>query len=246
VYIASRETRRCPAEFQNRLTRRCGKNPFGDPLFKIVWGASEFIRMGNIWRDKRGTERRGFKERYLCHGMPCWNIVRWRSAKEYGSQEHWYSETWDSVSKLNFLGEYPWRGRYEVVQPLMHREFVDGKMIIKHMPLSHLFIDELIPLLLQIDTMSKWQRKAAEEMCRIYEARRKQKEVDEVAEKMAENIPAWYGPVSFSGQGCRTSLLDRKINQIEQAIGRLTRAGKKPVFQKGFTVGNAPRIAGRV
>lgn len=246
MYISSRESRRCPAEFQNRLTRRFGTNPFGDPLFKIVWGASEFHRIGNIWRDKQGTERRGYMERFVCHGMPCWNILRWKSAAMFGSQDLWYRSTWDHVSQMHSLGEYPWRGRYEIVQPLMWRDFdAKGNLVIHHMPLSHILIDEAIPLLVQIERMSTVERKAAEEACREFERRQKQKEHAEIAEKMMENLPSFYGPVSFNGQGCRTALIDKKMYQIEQAIGRLSAGGRRPTFRKGFQVGRAPRM-GRI
>jgi hypothetical protein len=92
VHIASKETRRCPEEFQRRLTQRFGKNIFGDPNFRIVWGASEFVRIGDVRRDKFGTERKGFKDEYLCHGMACWNILRWKPASLYGTDDLWYAQ----------------------------------------------------------------------------------------------------------------------------------------------------------
>ena len=67
---AGAETRKCPKEFQDRLTRMFGRNQFGSPNFIVVWGQSQFIRMGNVWRDRWGNERKGFRDIYQCHGSP--------------------------------------------------------------------------------------------------------------------------------------------------------------------------------
>lgn len=272
MHIASRETRKCPEEFQQRLTQRFGVSPFGDPLFKIVWGASEFIRIGDQRRDKHGTEHVGFKEEYLCHGMACWNILRWKPGSHYGTDDVWYMQTWNNpVRGMHFLGAYPWRGRYEIVQPLMWHEWTPGKvliellprmfldgiireiphkrvvgreMVIHHMPLSHVLIDEVIPLLVHIEQLSREERRAANEMVRLHKARKKQQGVDELAEMMMDSLPRSYGPVSFSHQGCRTALIDKKMEQIQNAMKRVMR-GRRPMYQKGFQVGSAPRVVGR-
>src|SRR5882724_9008634 len=125
---AGAETRKCPKEFQDRITRMFGRNQFGQPNFKIVWGQSEFIRMGNIWRDRWGNERKGFRDTYQCHGAPCWVIMRWKQPAQYGSPRAYYESTYDSFSGLHFLGEYPWRGRYEIVVSLQDKTFVNNKL----------------------------------------------------------------------------------------------------------------------
>ena len=215
-----------------------GRNHFGDPIFKVVWGQSEFFKMGNLWRDKYGNERMGYRQRYLCHGVPCWNILRWRSAKEYGTPELWYAQTWDPVSKLFILGEYPWRGRYEVLYALNTREFIDGKLVITHFPLSHILIDKLFPLMLAVQRMSEDEKKAARQLIKQAEGK---KETEEIADRMADSMPKWFGPVSFSRQGCRTSLLDRKMHAIQQVWNRLSKNGKTPRFQKGMFQGTKPQ-----
>jgi hypothetical protein len=220
-----------------------GRNPFGGPLFKVVWGQSEFFKMGNVWRDKYGTERRGYRQRYLCHGVACWNILRWKPAKQYGTPELWYAQTWDPVSKLFILGEYPWRGRYEVLYALNRREMVNGKLEIIAFPLTHLLIDKLLPLMLAVQRMSEEEKRAAREMVREAELK---KENEEVAERMMDALPAWYGPVSFSRQGCHTSLLDKKMAAIQAAWNRLSRNGQRPRFQKGLFQARAPiRLSGK-
>jgi hypothetical protein len=235
--ISGPETKKCPAEFQDRLTRMFGRNQFGDPNFKIVWGQSEFFRMGNVWRDVHGNERHGYRERYLCHGMPCWVILRWKQPKQYGSPRMFYAETFDQVSGMYILGEYPWHGRYEIVQALHRKEFIDGKLIFTHFPLSHVLIDKVIPLMLRVQSMSAVERQAASQLAR---EREEKERTQDIADRLMEALPAYYGPVSFSRQGIRTALIDRKMEAIQKTWDRMSRNGKKPVFQKGIQQAPAP------
>jgi len=235
------ETRETPPEFQERIAALFGTNQFGDPHFKIVWGQSQFIRIGNEWSDKFGNRRTEYRDRYQCHGMPCWVIMRWKAPVEYGTPEIYYANTFDPLTGLFITGEYPWRGRYEIVQPLISKEFVNGKLVVEHFPLSHYLIDMLIPMMLAFQELSHEQQEAAKQAVRAAE---EQKMTEQIAESMAENLPSFWGPVSFSGQGCRTSLLDRKMQQIQSAWDKISCRGRRPVFRRAMMTGNRPRIIG--
>lgn len=237
MHIKGPETRQCPSEFQARLTRMFGKNEFGDPYFRVVWGQSEFHRMGNRWRDRFGNERSGYRLRYLAHAMACWVILRWKSPKEYSSPDVFYQRTFDDYTGLYILGEYPWRGRYEIMQALIRKEMVNNKLVVEHFPLSHALIDRIIPLMLQFQQLSSEEQKAAQEFAKEQEHK---KQVAELADKMMDSLPMTYGPVSFSRQGCRTSLLDKKIVAIQKQWDKLSKGGKKPVFLKGIHQGQKP------
>jgi hypothetical protein len=233
------ETRRTPPEFQDRLTRLFGKNEFGDPLFKIVWGQTQLIRMGNVWRDAFGNERVEYRDRYQCHGQPCWVIMRWKPPSDYGSPEIYYLTTHDSLTNLYITGEYPWRGRYEVVQPLVFREVIDGKMHVEHLPLTHYLIDVLIPMMRQFQALSYEEQQAAKMACKAAEDART---TQEVSEAMMANMPSYWGPVSFARGGCKTSLLAKKEEQITAALNRVKVRGRQPVFRpSGVKVMNRPR-----
>jgi hypothetical protein len=236
--ITGPEQRRCPPEFQDRITRMFGRSKFGDPLFKVAWGQSEFHKVGNRWRDKHGTERCGYRQRYLCDGSPCWNILRLKSAEHWGTPELWYYQTWDDASKTYTLGEYPWRGRYETLFALNRKEIVDGELKVIAFPLSHVIIDQMIPLILATQRMTEEEKRAAQQLVRH---RQEQEENAEITERMMNDLPAYYGPVSFSRQGIKTSLLDRKMHAIQAAWNRLSRSGQRPRFQKGFFQGEQPR-----
>lgn len=236
--IQGAETRECPAEFQDRLTTMFGVNEFGGPHFKIVWGQSEFHRMGNVWSDKHGNERKGYRERYLCHGMPCWVILRWKSPSQYGSPEAFYMNTFDSSSGMYILGEYPWRGRYEIMQSLHRKEFKNGKLIIEHFPLSHFLIDTLIPLMLKAQNLTLEEQRAAQKFVKEQEEK---KQTEEIAERLMDALPSFYGPVSFSRQGIHTSLIDRKMEAIQRTWDRMSKSGQRPVFRKGLQLGDEPK-----
>ena len=237
--VKGAETRECPKEFQDRLTQMFGVNQFGDPNFKIVWGQSTFIRMGNVWRDRHGNERVGYRERYQNHGMPCWVIMRWHSPIEYGSPRAYYDSTFDSLSRLYMVGEYPWRGRYESVQPLISKEFVGRKLVVTHFPLSHYLIDTLIPMMQAFQKLSQEKKAAARAAAKAAEEK---KLTEEIADRMMEALPTYYGPVSYGNQGIRTSLLDRKMAQIQKVWDRLSRAGRRPKFNRGMALGDKPVI----
>ena len=229
-----------------------GKNEFGDPHFKIVWGQSQFIKQGNLWRDKHGNERPGYRMRYQCHAMPCWVIMRWKSPVTYGSPDSYYANTWmaaksqmendpehphDSPDGFYILAEYPWRGRYEIVQPLISKEFIDNELKITHFPLSHYLIDTIIPMLLAFQQLSEEEKAASREFAKQEEHK---KEVAKIEEILTENLPRWWGPVSYGAQGCRTSVLDRKMQQIQQVWDRLSKRGRRPVFNRGLAIGTKP------
>jgi len=240
MLIQGAEKRQCPPEFQDRLTRLFGRNKYGDPLYKIVWGQSEFHRMGNVWRDKAGNERKGYRLRYLCHGQPCWNILRWEPPKKWLSPAAFYQNTFDDLSGLYIMGEYPWRGRYVVVTPLMRKEMVGNRLVIHYFPLTGILVDKVIANLRNDATLSAEQRKALNDAAKALEHK---KEVESIAEMMAHNMPAYWGAVSFTGQGMHTSLLNRKMEAIQKQWNRIFSRGKsKAVFRKGFSVGgNKPK-----
>jgi len=239
--IVSKETRPCPKEFQDRVTRMFGTNLFGEPNFKIVWGSSEFHKMGSNWTDRFGNDRTGYRMKYFCPGgIACWNILRWKPAQAYGSPDLWYMKTWEPSSQMYILGEYPWKGRYEILQPLYSKEFVNNKLVIDAFPLSHILIDLIIPM------MESAQKLTDEERRVVLLANRDaqhQADVAVMAERMMENMPAYVNPVSFTHQGIKTSLLARKEEAIRKQWDRLSRGGKRPSFKRsrGFFRGERPQ-----
>lgn len=238
MHIEGPETRKCPEQYQARLTRMFGKNRFGEPNFKIVWNQSQFLRMGNVWTDANGKEFVGYRDTYQGDGQPCWMIMRWMPPEHYGSPKTYYRNNFDQRSGMYYTGEYPWKGRYEIAQALINKEFIGGKLVVTHMPLCHYLIDMIIPMMLAWQQLTIEEQRAATQLA---EQEKLKAEHAENAERMMANMPTWIHPVSYSRQGCRTSLLDQKMHKIQKAWDRLSRSGRKPVFQQGFAQGNRPR-----
>jgi hypothetical protein len=245
------ERRKCPAEFQSRLTRMFGKNQFGEPLIKVVWGQSQFIRMGNEYRGCHGESRVGYRN--ISAGNACWQIMRWKAPINYGSPDVYYANTYMSIAQrftddgmpfddaegFYVTGEYPWRGRYETMYALQKQEYVHGRLVVEHLPLTHYLIDTIIPMVLAFQRLTKEEQEAARTAARIAEEK---KENETIAEAFAENLPRWWGPVSYSRQGIRTSLLDRKMHAIQQVWNRMAKQGQKPKFSRGMQVGDKPHV----
>ena len=140
-------SRYAPQWFQDRLTRAGGTNQYGDPLFKLVWGPDERFTTGGYFA-KDGFV--GYRQVPLCE--PCWAIVMWEPAETFGTVERWYRDYRDEQTGLCDLGQYPYDGRYRLLQKLIHREQVGGEWITTRMEPNGFIIDVMIPLIIG------WQR----------------------------------------------------------------------------------------
>lgn len=182
--------------------------------------------------------------------------MKWKSPSEYGSPAAYYSSTWMSTGQKYFLndrgvqtfdepdgfyvtGEYPWRGRYEIVQPLMNREFVKGKLVVETFPLSHLLIDLVIPLILAYQDLSLAERAAAQELAHEEEER---KLTEEIADMLLDSMPKMQPHCFASRQGCHTALIDKKMEQIQRVWNALARGGSGPQFSRGMSLGDRPQV----
>jgi hypothetical protein len=217
-----------------------GVNQFGDPNYKITWAQNQFHVMGGPYFTEKGWERVGYRERYQATPYPCWQIMRWKQPREYGSPAVWFSNTFLFEWNLYMLGGYPWRGRYEVLYQLCRKEFVNEKLEIHALPLSHTLIDKIIPLMIEAQNLSVLERKAAQQLAKEHEHKQ---QVNEIADRMMSDLPSFYGPVSFSRQGVRTSLLDRMMTKIQRRWDAVL-SGRRtpPQFQRGMFQGDRPLV----
>jgi hypothetical protein len=119
-----RETKRAPVDVADRVTRAGGRNLYGRPNFRVVWGWSRLTWIGGKWtdRDAYGNVVREVVElrrvpKYLPHDR--WHLERWLPPALYGPPEHWYAHTAeyaDAPSRgfgIPALGPYPREGEYE-------------------------------------------------------------------------------------------------------------------------------------
>jgi hypothetical protein len=214
----------CPQHFQDRVTAVGGLNRYGEPNFKVVWLQTPTMRAGGYW-DFDGFY--GYRDVPM-HGEPAWGILQWNAPEVYGTPELYYMQNVDETTGLAVLGEYPYKGRYEVLFVLSHKEMVNNKLIVEHMPLNNMLIDKVIPVVLQAKNVSLERKRAAQQELKDREDR----EQLETIEAMRADAKMAFGgnAVSFSRQGCRTSIIDRKVKDIEKNLAKniamLRRLGK--------------------
>ena len=246
-----REQYKCPAEFQDRLTRIGGINRYGEPNFIIVWGQSWTVRRGGTWEQDDGTYFRGYRD-VLEDGRPCWILKKWNAPEIYGSPMLWFLQNREESTAVNppwletlrvmsehsregaemlkrvesemesrtgpdsglqILGDFPWRGCYETVQPFVWKGLVNGRMVVESMPLNSMILDLVVPIILKAKEATFLQKKIAiQEM----EARKDRAMLRSVEAKRHDANMAFRGPVSFARQGCRTSLVDQKVYAIQK------------------------------
>jgi hypothetical protein len=115
-----RETYLASAEVARELELAGGRNRFGEPNYRAVWGWSRLDWIGGKWedRDASGALVREVVElrrepKYTPHDR--WHIERWLPPESYGSPEQWRSETIEVENGRGVpaLGPYPSRGDYE-------------------------------------------------------------------------------------------------------------------------------------
>ena len=115
-----RETHEAPASVGQRVERAGGRNRFGKPNFRVVWGGSRLAWIGGRWtdRDAHGSVTRETVElrrapKYL--PLDRWHIERWTPPESYGSPREWYAHTVEIENGIRVpaLGPYPSRGEYE-------------------------------------------------------------------------------------------------------------------------------------
>lgn len=199
------EKRECPAHYQDRLTRAGGLNRYGKPNFLMVWGQTWTVRRSdpvhNSYRDEVEDKR------------PCWVLKQWNAPELYGSPALWFFQNREEASGLQMLGDFPWKGQYETVQPLVWTGLVNDRLVVEAMPLNGMIIDMIVPIVMQCKGVQLWRRKLAlDEM----EARKDKDRLRQVEAARHDAQMAFQGPVSFSRQGCRTSLVDRRMAAISQ------------------------------
>ena len=216
------ERRICPQEFQDAIDERFGLNRFGGPRYRLAWGETETHRV-------QGP--RGYTERLLCPNIPCWNILRWRAPECYGTPRLYDLINRDPVTHLCLLGEYPYEGAWELVQPLYSKEFHFATGLqINSFPLDHVIMDLILPLMEMSEQMSAAEIAAAEE---FNEQAENKAQVEAIADRLMDDYPTRFGPVSYGRGGCKTAVIDRKMHEISQIWNRMSRTALRRQ-RKGF------------
>lgn len=214
--------RECPPEFQDAFTREGGTNQYGEPIFKLAWAQCETQRTGGYF------ERDGFVgyRDFLIGGKDaCWMLMMWKSAEIFGSDVRWYYHHRDEATGLQELGEYPYSGQYVVLQHLIHREMVNGMMETEILEVSSFVVDVMLPAVKYWQALNDEEKTAALTL----EMELEENEVlDQMMEAKADCAPAFRGATaSYTNQGCRTSLIAKKVEVMERGMRDAMRIAAK-------------------
>lgn len=100
-----------------------GRNRYGDPNYRIIWGGSRLDWIGGEWTDwthggvsvlRRVVEHRRVPK--YPDLLNYWLVERWCAPEEYGSPLVWKIKTTEfyGARSIEALGPYPARGDYEL------------------------------------------------------------------------------------------------------------------------------------
>lgn len=119
--------RTAPQSVQDRITRAGGRNIYGWPNFRVVWGWDRLATFGGRWEDwEHDAKGRPVRLIRVCHEyrqMPKyddywhWHIEKWVPASFFGGPDYWrdqYTERTDDGREFLELGPFPNQGEYEL------------------------------------------------------------------------------------------------------------------------------------
>jgi hypothetical protein len=219
----------CPEEFQDRINEVGGFNRYDEPNFLIVWGQgggeNSMYRAGGYWDPEGLPSYHGYRDLLMGGGTPCWCLLQWQDAVTYGTPEQYYVQNHDEDSEMQVLGEYPYRGRYRLLYSLRWVERQGNKLQIEAMPLNAFLLETVIPIIMAAKDISWEKTKAA---LADQKEREDKADVAMIEDVMRSNaLPFGGNPVSYGKQGCRTAIIDKKIETMQRSWNLLqARAAK--------------------
>ena len=161
------DTTRPVPEYCSRILSRFGTNPYGEPIYRVVWGQSRAMEVvtGGWWPVEDVVEYRRIKvgttDKYI--------VQKWLPAETYGSPELFFSAYSNNLDHGLWSDPcYPSRGRYEHVYT-----FRDFRPTVYEMNL-------IVMCLEQNKLYSKHERLYAEEQKRLKEEKEKENKISDI------------------------------------------------------------------
>lgn len=229
----------CPEWFQERLTDVGGLNRYDKPNFIVRWGQGGeeecLYRSGGAWHVEGQPSYKGYRDLLVGGGTPSWCLMQWDDAIHYGTPESYYVRNFDEETGLQDLGEYPYQGKYKVLYNMCWRDMSQGKMRIEPMPLNSYILDTIVPIILQARDISWEKTKAA---MKDLKEKEDKADMDMIEDCMRDASLAFKGPVSYARQGCRTSIIDRKIEEMTRNWNKMVTNAK--ALGRGLSQRTAP------
>lgn len=225
-HLGREEKLECPEDFALRLAEVGGVNRYDEPNFRLLWGQTAVIRAGGRFEHDGYV---GYRDIPMSGtGDPCWLLCQWNAPELYGTPEGWYLANLHEDTGLQLLGEYPYRGRYEVMFPLVWKGMRGSELAVEHLPLNDLIFDMVVPVVMAARDVSLEKKRAAYE----YEKERRDNERLALIEDARRGAKLQFGanPVSYGRQGFRTPLIEKRMKEMERhwnaAISKVRSLGR--------------------
>jgi hypothetical protein len=227
---------RCPQEYQDRLTDIGGVNRYDEPNFLLVWGQGgdeqARFRAGGAWEADGVPSFIGYRDLLIGSGQSCWCLLQWHDPLEYGTPEIYYVQNYNEYTGLQDLGEFPYKGRYQMLYSLCYRERRGNEMHIERMPLNNYLLETIIPIITHAKQIGWEKTKAALTEMR---AREDAHEVDRIEDIMRDKaVPFRHSTASFSKAGCHSDIIDKKVMSLQLNLQKILKNVSQ--FSKGFQV----------
>jgi len=216
------EQYQCPEWFQEKLTEIGGVNRYDEPNFIVVWGQGGdprgLYRSGGAWHVEGLPSYKGYRDLLVGGGTPSWCLMQWQDGLHWGTPEMWYVQNYDLETGLQDLGEYPYYGRYQLLYNMCWRDMKNGRMEIEAMPLNSFVLNLVVPIILQAKDISWEKTKVA-----LQDQKEKEDKAytDRIEDAIRDSSLAFKGPVSYARQGCRTSIIDKKVEQMTKQWNKM-------------------------
>jgi hypothetical protein len=211
-----------PEWFQEKLIEIGGVNKYDEPNFIVRWaqgGQPECTyRSGGHWHVEGQPSFKGYRDLLVGGGTPSWMLMQWEDSVVYGTPESYYVCNYDDESGMQDLGEYPYFGRYRMLYNMCWRDISQGRMHIESMPLNSFILDTVVPIIMEAKEIS-WERTQA--ALRELKEKEDQDDINMIEDLMRDSKLSFKGPVSYARQGCRTSLIDRKVEHMQRNINKM-------------------------
>lgn len=156
-------------------------------------------------------------------GVPCWMILEWHPPEDYETDAVYYFRNRDDTTGLQILGEYPYRGRYEVAFKLSSTELRDGRLQVAHYHLDGMILDVLIPAIVEGQRMTMKQRL------------RKLREFEEKNEKDQDR--KLDAILDQKNRRLLPSQIDDRVRLIQRQMGEMLKTFGR--VQPGFKIGDS-------
>jgi hypothetical protein len=98
------------------------------------------------------------------------------------------------------------------------RDISQGRMHIESMPLNSFILDTVVPIIMEAKEIS-WERTQA--ALKGLKEKEDQDDMNMIEDLMRDSQLSFKGPVSYARQGCRTSIIDRKMEQMTRNLNTI-------------------------